>query len=166
VVDAGAPHRDHLQGGTRGEDRVREVRVRADVDRDGRATDALDELRFLVRSPRRDDLDLAERAALLVRDGALEDRREVVGDDDLRLRHGARQAAVANARCAAATPTPGSSVWPRSRSVISSAESVGSTYCGLAVMPIVPMRSVLVRIDRKSTRLNSSHVSISYAVFC
>src|SRR5207249_5562221 len=24
----------------------------------------------------------------------------------------------------------------------------------------------LVRIDRKSTRLNSSHVSISYAVFC
>src|SRR5699024_11380891 len=25
---------------------------------------------------------------------------------------------------------------------------------------------VLFRIDRKSTRLNSSHVSISYAVFC
>src|SRR5699024_12516670 len=25
---------------------------------------------------------------------------------------------------------------------------------------------VLVRTDRKSTRLNSSHVSISYAVFC
>src|SRR5437868_12759667 len=26
--------------------------------------------------------------------------------------------------------------------------------------------AVLVAIDRKSTRLNSSHVSISYAVFC
>src|SRR5699024_12505359 len=26
--------------------------------------------------------------------------------------------------------------------------------------------SVVVRTDRKSTRLNSSHVSISYAVFC
>src|SRR5207249_9495246 len=26
--------------------------------------------------------------------------------------------------------------------------------------------SLLARIDRKSTRLNSSHVSISYAVFC
>src|SRR5438067_10550575 len=33
-----------------------------------------------------------------------------------------------------------------------------------------PMRSlvgeVVGRVDRKSTRLNSSHVSISYAVFC
>src|SRR5699024_11648877 len=28
------------------------------------------------------------------------------------------------------------------------------------------MRRVEVRRDRKSTRLNSSHVSISYAVFC
>src|SRR5690349_24154548 len=26
--------------------------------------------------------------------------------------------------------------------------------------------AVLVRVDRKSTRLNSSHVEISYAVFC
>src|SRR5271167_616916 len=30
----------------------------------------------------------------------------------------------------------------------------------------VPLRPALVREDRKSTRLNSSHVSISYAVFC
>src|SRR5438874_11409715 len=29
-----------------------------------------------------------------------------------------------------------------------------------------PFRIELVRIDRKSTRLNSSHVEISYAVFC
>src|SRR5699024_11737455 len=27
-------------------------------------------------------------------------------------------------------------------------------------------RLALLRVDRKSTRLNSSHVSISYAVFC
>src|SRR5699024_11873103 len=31
--------------------------------------------------------------------------------------------------------------------------------------PIGPVQS-LIREDRKSTRLNSSHVSISYAVFC
>src|SRR5699024_12588143 len=30
----------------------------------------------------------------------------------------------------------------------------------------VPLRIVLRKLDRKSTRLNSSHVSISYAVFC
>src|SRR5690349_22523822 len=29
-----------------------------------------------------------------------------------------------------------------------------------------PRRRVLARRDRKSTRLNSSHVEISYAVFC
>src|SRR3712207_7051119 len=30
----------------------------------------------------------------------------------------------------------------------------------------LPGRSVVVRGDRKSTRLNSSHANISYAVFC
>src|SRR5438067_519066 len=30
----------------------------------------------------------------------------------------------------------------------------------------IEMLSRIVRLDRKSTRLNSSHVSISYAVFC
>src|SRR5437868_15535981 len=29
-----------------------------------------------------------------------------------------------------------------------------------------PRRRCTARVDRKSTRLNSSHVSISYAVFC
>src|SRR5699024_12364098 len=29
-----------------------------------------------------------------------------------------------------------------------------------------PIRRLLNQVDRKSTRLNSSHVSISYAVFC
>src|SRR5947199_1471676 len=31
---------------------------------------------------------------------------------------------------------------------------------------VVVERVVLLRIDRKSTRLNSSHLGISYAVFC
>src|SRR5207249_7434203 len=31
---------------------------------------------------------------------------------------------------------------------------------------IDPIPNVIVKVDRKSTRLNSSHVSISYAVFC
>src|SRR6266851_9140966 len=30
----------------------------------------------------------------------------------------------------------------------------------------VPARSSMARADRKSTRLNSSHITISYAVFC
>src|SRR5690606_39285315 len=44
------------------------------------------------------------------------------------------------------------------------------------IVPVVPSRAAFVpyslpdkataRIDRKSTRLNSSHVKISYAVFC
>src|SRR5699024_12520051 len=39
-----------------------------------------------------------------------------------------------------------------------------STYTNLVVRPL-PRISLDVE-DRKSTRLNSSHVSISYAVFC
>src|SRR5690349_24125254 len=36
--------------------------------------------------------------------------------------------------------------------------------CGVGKCP--PMNSREMAIDRKSTRLNSSHVEISYAVFC
>src|SRR5690242_21333227 len=36
--------------------------------------------------------------------------------------------------------------------------------CAFQALPFVP--SFLVHPDRKSTRLNSSHMSISYAVFC
>src|SRR5438067_4548135 len=38
--------------------------------------------------------------------------------------------------------------------------------CGCGGPSDVRDRAVLQRRDRKSTRLNSSHVSISYAVFC
>src|SRR3989337_2691741 len=34
------------------------------------------------------------------------------------------------------------------------------------MLPLLEFRRVLFRSDRKSTRLNSSHGSISYAVFC
>src|SRR2546422_4183727 len=38
--------------------------------------------------------------------------------------------------------------------------------CGLARSPIGPLRAAPLGRDRKSTRLNSSHGYISYAVFC
>src|SRR5690348_17721735 len=38
--------------------------------------------------------------------------------------------------------------------------------CGVLVAPILPGLSDRREQDRKSTRLNSSHPSISYAVFC
>src|SRR6267142_6203681 len=44
-----------------------------------------------------------------------------------------------------------------------------SSICFRKVSPLAqgwPLRTGLLRKDRKSTRLNSSHMSISYAVFC
>src|SRR5699024_12059462 len=35
-----------------------------------------------------------------------------------------------------------------------------------SLIPILTIKEVMLYSDRKSTRLNSSHVSISYAVFC
>src|SRR5699024_11895056 len=41
------------------------------------------------------------------------------------------------------------------------------SYCfDLSTMSIKEIYRNIIKIDRKSTRLNSSHVSISYAVFC
>src|SRR5436309_6003259 len=37
---------------------------------------------------------------------------------------------------------------------------------GCAFHPVKPLRRDVAGADRKSTRLNSSHVKISYAVFC
>src|SRR3712207_7123159 len=48
----------------------------------------------------------------------------------------------------------------------------GTCHEGRAVLPAIPARRVYQRGprrgggDRKSTRLNSSHANISYAVFC
>src|SRR5215212_10827994 len=42
----------------------------------------------------------------------------------------------------------------------------GSRPRGGAFLPARPRQSSPCRADRKSTRLNSSHLGISYAVFC
>src|SRR5699024_12274801 len=70
-------------------------------------------------------------------------------------------------------PNPGRNIW---NSII--AEAV-ETYVTLGIlifsgvikpvpMQVIPITGMIAgnEIDRKSTRLNSSHVSISYAVFC
>src|SRR5437868_10414184 len=46
--------------------------------------------------------------------------------------------------------------------------SSSTLACPAKPSPACPNRTILIRAltDRKSTRLNSSHVSISYAVFC
>src|SRR5690606_42039448 len=41
----------------------------------------------------------------------------------------------------------------------------GSLMKGVSLVPAVERFSSYTRLDRKSTRLNSSHVKISYAVF-
>src|SRR5437773_6930845 len=41
---------------------------------------------------------------------------------------------------------------------------VGAFHCGPTPTPLVSTQTNSV--DRKSTRLNSSHITISYAVFC
>src|SRR5699024_11630864 len=41
-----------------------------------------------------------------------------------------------------------------------------SLFQGISITAFCSRESGLLGIDRKSTRLNSSHVSISYAVFC
>src|SRR5690606_7316796 len=42
----------------------------------------------------------------------------------------------------------------------------GRRTIGLAILVVIPGRQLRGQPDRKSTRLNSSHVKISYAVFC
>src|SRR5690625_6794444 len=43
----------------------------------------------------------------------------------------------------------------------------GQVRCALVLLPIgVVLLALALAGDRKSTRLNSSHVAISYAVFC
>src|SRR5207249_9754410 len=45
-------------------------------------------------------------------------------------------------------------------------EDGDSEAVGLVLSSLQPPRPTMSTTDRKSTRLNSSHVSISYAVFC
>src|SRR5437588_3620268 len=45
-------------------------------------------------------------------------------------------------------------------------EAVSGEKAGIFVATAVFMVAILLSLDRKSTRLNSSHTVISYAVFC
>src|SRR5690349_23927216 len=51
------------------------------------------------------------------------------------------------------------------RRKIDNVHAIGLAEAEIAAGATVPVADVC-RIDRKSTRLNSSHVEISYAVFC
>src|SRR5690625_5351624 len=44
--------------------------------------------------------------------------------------------------------------------------TISPKFSGLRVLEYIPHVKFLPHQDRKSTRLNSSHVAISYAVFC
>src|SRR5688572_31805891 len=52
---------------------------------------------------------------------------------------------------------PGSATWPEDYDVV---------WSRLTFLPGETAKTVSLTIDRKSTRLNSSHSQISYAVFC
>src|SRR3712207_8294813 len=51
--------------------------------------------------------------------------------------------------------------WPLRR-------GLGALVVLIALYPLLlePLSAMALRLDRKSTRLNSSHANISYAVFC
>src|SRR5699024_12184627 len=54
-----------------------------------------------------------------------------------------------------------------STSFLSSSYTIGITFIVALLLPFTDLIQTQSKmIDRKSTRLNSSHVSISYAVFC
>src|SRR5260221_5246722 len=57
---------------------------------------------------------------------------------------------------------PRSTLFPYTTLFRSSSRNRASAWCAAAAWP----RRVSARRDRKSTRLNSSHTVISYAVFC
>src|SRR5690606_40341671 len=44
--------------------------------------------------------------------------------------------------------------------------AMGFGFAGLGLLPLPEVTAIGYAADRKSTRLNSSHVKISYAVFC
>src|SRR3712207_8360680 len=52
------------------------------------------------------------------------------------------------------------------RSFVSSLGVHGADFTGAQGLSICIFHTIIVFIDRKSTRLNSSHANISYAVFC
>src|SRR5699024_11843954 len=55
---------------------------------------------------------------------------------------------------------------PRQRTAWGRRVLMVALLLAVALRPVTPIESEQTERDRKSTRLNSSHVSISYAVFC
>src|SRR5262245_65349893 len=55
---------------------------------------------------------------------------------------------------------------PRFMDVPRSVFGLSSAVSARQVLLFVPLDPVGIELDRKSTRLNSSHLGISYAVFC
>jgi len=82
IVGARAPDGHHLEGGAGREHAVGEAGVRADIDGDGGAADAPDQLLLLIGAALGEDDDVTELFRPLVGRSALEDRRKVVGDRD------------------------------------------------------------------------------------
>src|SRR5690625_5869669 len=68
--------------------------------------------------------------------------------------------------CASGSPTPPSSCTTTSALRLARGAIASTTASSEADQEEIPTRSLLAVVDRKSTRLNSSHVAISYAVFC
>src|SRR5438309_6755271 len=61
---------------------------------------------------------------------------------------------------------PRSTLFPYTTLFRSPARNVGTRNCSTQARKIAPLIGPSINGDRKSTRLNSSHSSISYAVFC
>src|SRR5690606_40094669 len=84
---------------------------------------------------------------------------------DLRPPPGAAPAAAEAVRDPAAAAAPATAA-PRRTVRRSTVTAVWSCWDARSALLTVCIRSPCVHRDRKSTRLNSSHVKISYAVFC
>src|SRR5690625_6573076 len=57
-------------------------------------------------------------------------------------------------------------IWPAVSSTRCQDRSISSSLGASGAATAAPTPALLASRDRKSTRLNSSHVAISYAVFC
>src|SRR5690606_10404089 len=99
------------------------------------------------------------RSGAVARAGGAGGRCPVAGDV-LGGRTGSRPARGAQPRRAGAAPLP------RDRTRIRAADAVAARPPAAQPAPAAGLLRTAVRRDRKSTRLNSSHVKISYAVFC
>src|SRR5207249_5456461 len=86
--------------------------------------------------------------------------------DALPISRGDRDRAAHHARAAPGRGAGGGARRPSPRRARQGGAAREVGWGGPRVRPAIAGGLALVALDRKSTRLNSSHVSISYAVFC